>query len=95
MKKFAYILLGSFNESIMRQNLTNNISVCTVKNFDEAKEMIVSLRQEGFGAIELCGAFGRDRALELIELTSNEVVVGYVVNEPAQNELIAKFFGGN
>ena len=69
-----------------------NISICTVRNFEEAKEKVINLRQKGYGAVELCGAFGKDRAKELISLTNNEISVGYVTNEPEQKELTAKFW---
>jgi len=97
MKKFAYILMGAYNNPKLHSAELNtkfvNISICAVRNFDEAKEKVISLWQEGYGAIELCGAFGRKLALELISLTNNEIAIGYVVNEPEQNEVVAKFFG--
>jgi len=93
MKKFAYILMGSDNETAEIRTKFAEIFIFTVKNLQEAKEKVINLWQDGYGAIELCGAFGRNFALELISLTNNEVVIGYVVNEPEQNEIIKKFFG--
>ena len=96
MKTFAYILMDTHTNPAIHKTEFNtkfvNISICTVRNFEEAKEKIVNLWQEGYGAIELCGAFGRSRAQELISLTNNEIAIGYVTNEPEQNELVAKFW---
>ena len=97
-KRFAYILMGT-DSSLTTSHTVEidakfaDISICMVRDFHVAKEMVINLWQEGYGAIELCGAFGRDFALELINLTNNEVVIGYVVNEPEQNDIIMKFFG--
>ena len=96
MKKFAYILMDPHNDPTINKAEFNtksvNIYVYTVRNFEEAREKVVNLWQEGYGALELCGAFGRNRALELISLTKNEVAIGYVTNEPEQSKLIAKFW---
>ena len=96
MKKFAYILMDTHNDPAIHKAEFNtkfvNISVCTVRNFEEAKKKTINLWQEGYGAIELCGALGRNRALELISLTKSEVAIGYVTNESEQNELIARFW---
>ena len=67
--------------------------IYTVRNAQEAREIVLRLKRDGFGAIELCGAFGRDFALELIALTQGEIAIGYSVHEPEQNELFDQFFG--
>jgi len=91
MKKFAYILMDTDTEPTIHtaefSTIFVDISIYTVRNFHEAKEKVINLWQEGYGAIELCGAFGRNLALELISLTNNEVAIGYVVNEPEQNDV--------
>jgi len=96
VKKFAYILMDTHNDPASHKAEFDakfvNISIYTVRNFEEAKKKVVNLWQEGYGAIELCGAFGRNRALELISLTKSEVAIGYVTNEPEQNDLIARFW---
>ena len=51
------------------------------------------LEKEGFGAVELCGAFGPEKAQQLIELTHNKIAIGYVVHNPEQNQLFDAFFG--
>jgi hypothetical protein len=68
--------------------------ICTVRNAQEAREKVLELKDNGFGAIELCGAFSRDFALELIALTNGETAIGYSVHEPEQDGLFERFFGG-
>ena len=96
IKKSAYILMDASNEpEIHKAELNTNfvkISIFTVRNFEEAKEKVIALWCDDYGAIELCGAFGRDLALELIRLTKNEIPIGYVTNESEQQELVANFW---
>jgi len=96
MKKFAYIMMGgSFTpkEHTTEFYTQIKIGIYTVRNPNEAREKILELKADGFGAIELCGAFSREFALELIALTNNEVAIGYSIHEPEQDELFRKFFG--
>ena len=48
--------------------------------------------EDGVGAIEVCGAFGKEGADKLIAATGNKVAVGYVVHNPEQDELFRQFF---
>ena len=66
--------------------------IFTVRSFEEAEEKVLELYQDGFGAIELCGAFGKERAARLTELTNHEVAIGYVVHEPELDPLFDQFF---
>lgn len=97
MKKFAFILMGPSYDPAQHQCCFNKENsethIYTVRNFDEAKEKVAALYRDGYGAIELCGAFGKERAAELTELTNHEVAIGYVVHEPELDELFVKFFG--
>ena len=96
MKKFAYILMGASldtNNHIAEFDAGfTKICIHSVRSVEEAKEKVIGLWHEGFGVIELCGAFGRDLAIELMHLTNNEVAIGYVIHEPEQDELFAQFF---
>ena len=98
IKQFAYILMGPACDSKKKQGEftagTTQHFIYTVKNFIEAKELVLSLWEQGVGAIELCGAFGRERALELIRLTEGKLPISYVVHEPEQDSLIEAFFRG-
>jgi len=98
MKKFAHILMGSdfIPEKHMAEFDTGIKScICTVRNAQEAREKVLELQRNGFGAIELCGAFSREFALELTALTKGEIAIGYSVHEPEQNELFDQFFNGS
>jgi len=95
VKKYAFLLMGdSFVPEQHTAEFGTGIKTCiyTVRNKQEAREKVIQLKDEGFGAIELCGAFGRDFALELIGLTNGELPIGYCVNEPEQDHLFAEFF---
>lgn len=95
MKKYAFLLLGDYtpekHTAIFEQGGTLT-RICTVNSFDMAKKTIAALQLEGFGAVELCGAFSRDMALELMELTNLQVAIGYMVHESVMDPVFAKFF---
>jgi len=96
MKKFAYIMMGALfipEEHTAEFYTQIKIGIYTVRTPNEAREKVLELKADGFGAIELCGAFSRDFALELIALTNNEVSIGYSIHEPEQDEIFRKFFG--
>ena len=67
--------------------------ICTIKNFDEMEDKIKYLVEEGVGAIELCGAFGKEKADEVVKMTGNKVAVGYIIHDPSLDPLFKKFFG--
>ena len=67
--------------------------ICTIKNFSEMEEKIKYLMEEGVGAIELCGAFGKEKADEVVKVTGNRVAVGYIIHDPSLDPLFKKFFG--
>lgn len=97
MKKFAFILMGpAYNPEKHQccfQKENSETHIYTVRNFDEAREKVIALYKDGYGAIELCGAFGKERAEEFTELTNHEVAIGYVVHEPELDDLFKNFFG--
>lgn len=96
-KKFAMIIMGNEynpNEHKAKFETTSQITyICTINNWNMLKETIEYLQKEGVGAIELCGAFGKERAQEIVEMTNSEIAVGYVVHEPKLDPLFNKFFG--
>ena len=98
MRKYAFILMGNSYIPEKHQaefNTGVKTSIYTVRDQQEAREKVVELKDNGYGAIELCGACGRDFALELIGLTHGELPIGYCVNEPEQDALFRKFFKGH
>ena len=97
MRKFAYLMMGgSFipEKHTAEFEARGKIFIYTVRNKHEAREKVLELKDNGFGVIELCGAFSRDFALELIELTQGEIGIGYSIHEPSQDEIFERFFGG-
>lgn len=73
-----------------RSDTTRMIGVPDIEN---AERIAVSLRNEGYDAIELCGAFGADGARRIIEATGHEIAVGFVTHFPEDDGLFEKAFG--
>lgn len=98
MKKFAFILMG---KHYIPQTHTADFhtasgqvtSIRTVRDFGEAKELVERLHTEGYGCVELCGAFGEAMTRELIERTENKIAIGFVTHFPEQDGLFQAFFG--
>ena len=95
-KKYAFLLMGADFDITKDQVCfeTEKLISClyTVRNPEEAKTKVTELANKGYGAIELCGAFGSELADELITLTEGKISIGYVVHNPQQDNLFAKFF---
>lgn len=64
----------------------------TVKDFEQAKEYVLKFVEEGVEDFELCGAFGKEKARELIELTDHKVGISYVVTDDDMKPLVDKFY---
>ena len=95
-RKFAFLLMGPHFTPEQHQvcfETDNQISyIITVRSFEEAYEKLSFLQDEGVGVIELCGAFGEERAQEMIEMTNGKIAIGYVTKVPGQEQLFADFF---
>ncbi|QAT42928.1 DUF6506 family protein [Aminipila luticellarii] len=95
-KKYVFLLMGSHYDPEEHKacfETEKQITyILTVRSFEEACDKVSILEKEGVGAIELCGAFGKEKAQQLIERTHNKIAIGYVTNEASQNDLFAKFF---
>ena len=91
--KFAFILMGNFDSkkdrSVFAGSETHTIGVSSVA---EACEVAKELATQGFGCIELCGAFCEEGARAVIEATDHKIPVGFVVHLPEQDELFRKAF---
>lgn len=96
-KKFAFILMGNAYNPDEHQACfekdTMSTHIFTVRNFEEACAKLKELEKEGYGAVELCGAFGPEKAKQLIDLTDNKIAIGYVVHNAEQDALFNAFFG--
>ena len=98
MRKYAFLLMGEEYTPARHQAkfetdvITSHIF--TVNSPQEAKTLVKKLYEEGFGAIEVCGAFGPELTKELIEISNNEIAFGYSVGFDSQKELSHKFWTG-
>lgn len=82
--KFVYLILGSFDSKVYRKSIG-------VKNLQEVKEISKSLI--GYAdEIELCGAFGKVGANEIIKATSNKIPVGFVTDIECKDDLFDELF---
>ena len=95
MKKSAFVMISSNYDPetchAVFRNEGREFHIVVTRDYEEAKEKIVAMYKDGFGLMELCGGFGEERAHELMELTDNKVVLGYVVFDPKQNKLFQDF----
>lgn len=66
--------------------------ILTVRDAEEAIILAKRLSQEGFGAIEVCGAFGEKLAGEMYKATGCCIPVGYVITPTEQLEQALKFW---
>jgi len=96
LRKYAFILLGKNyipdEHNACFSGKSMDTYIFTVRSFQEAREKVLQLEKEGFGAIELCGAFGEQRARELVELTKRKIAIGYVTHDKSLDEVFDKFF---
>ncbi|WP_058990932.1 DUF6506 family protein [Anaerococcus rubeinfantis] len=91
--KFVYMIMGPFDSKVDRKAIgkNNNAEIIGVKNLEEAKEISKSLI--GYAdVIELCGAFGKEGAREIIDATDGKVPVGFVTHFDFQDDLFDELF---
>lgn len=91
--KFVYIIMGPFDSKVDRKAIgkNENVEIIGVKNLEEAKEISKSLI--GYAdVIELCGAFGKEGAREIIDATNGKIPVGFVTHFDFQNNLFDELF---
>ena len=93
--KFAFIIMGKdFHPQQDRAAIHGGAAqIIGVSSFDEACEEAVRLKEAGIGCIELCGAFGQEGTLRVIEAVQNSLPVGYAAHLPIQDEIFKKVFG--
>ena len=95
-KKFAFMLMGpAYHSDQHRAHFETDgkdVYIIGVTDFEEAKREAVRMADEGFGVIEVCGAFGPEKARALIEATGGRLGVGYITHFPEQDELFPAFF---
>ena len=66
--------------------------ILTVRTPEEAVAKARQLADEGFGVIEVCGAFGEALARQMYDAADHRLTVSYVVTPPHQLEATLKFW---
>lgn len=93
-KKYAMLLMNpEFDSQHLQLDISNvEHHIITVRSIDEAIKCVMQLADEGFGAIEVCGAFGKTYANQLYEATSKRVPIGYVIYPENQVKKLMEFW---
>lgn len=66
--------------------------ILCVRTPEEAVAKAVELADDGFGVIEVCGAFGEQLAREMYDASAHRLTVSYVVCPPDQLEATLHFW---
>ncbi len=94
--KFAFIIMGNFDYPKDSAEIHNgDAQIIGVNSIEQACDEAKKLYQKGVNCIELCGAFGKEGAKKIIEVTENKIPVGYITHLPIQNEIYKKTFEKN
>lgn len=92
--KYAFIIMDDFDMQKDSASIhDNHAQIIGVSNLKEACMAAKRLHEEGVDCIELCGAFGPAGAKEIIDITENQIPVGYITHLPEQDPLYQKVFG--
>ena len=96
VKKWAMVIMNAGydpEKDMARLDLEQvETHILTVRNPDEAVALAKRLGEEGFGAIEVCGAFGEELAEKMYEAAGCKVPVGYVTTPQDQFEKALAFW---
>ncbi len=66
----------------------------TVRSAEDAVILAAELAEQGFGAIEVCGAFGPQLARRMYEATGCRVPVSFITTEPDELDQVKAFWSG-
>ena len=95
-QKWAFIVMNAeYDPDTQQARFDTSLReghMLTVRNPQEAVALAKKLADEGFGAIEVCGAFGPKLAREMYEATGCRVPVSYVVAGEGQLEQVIAFW---
>ena len=96
VKKWAMVIMNAGydpEKDMARLDLEQvETHILTVRNPDEAVALAKRLGEEGFGAIEVCGAFVEELAKKMYEAAGCKVPVGYVTTPQDQFEKALAFW---
>ena len=91
--KFAFLIMGAFDCKIDNAQIGNgSAQIVGVSNMEEAVFAAKELYENGIDCIELCGAFGKNGAKEIVRATENRIPIGYITHLPEQDELYRAVF---
>lgn len=91
--KYAYLIMGRYDEKTDRAEIQNEKAwIVGVKDLETACTVANELIKEGVNCIELCGGFGSTGAKTIVEVTGNQIPIGYITHLPEQDELYMKAF---
>ena len=93
--KFAFMILGeTFHpENDIAMIHDGDAQIIGVSSVNEACKEAIRLKEEGINCIELCGAFGSEGAMRIIDAVKNSIPVGYATHLPIQDDVFRKVFG--
>ena len=82
-KKYAFLLMGKDfdpqrNHACFSAGGVDSY-IITVRSPEEAVKKARELADEGFGALEVCGAFGENLAREMYQAADRRLTVSYAV----------------
>ena len=96
MKKYAMMLMNSqftpeqHNAKFITGNIENYI--VTVRNPQEALEKTRLLVEQGFGVLEVCGAFEPKLVERMQKISEGKMCIGHIVYPKEQLETLEQFW---
>lgn len=95
MKKFASVLMGNYDtekDRALFKSEKMETHIRTVRSIEEAKDLLVTLRKQGFGVVEFCGAFTDENLEEFKDIVGDEMGLARVVAASEEKSMIDGFF---
>ena len=92
--KYAFMIMGPYDPERDDVSFPDGLTrMIGVPDLETAANVAARLKDEGYEAIELCGAFGEAGARKIIDATGHSVAVGFVTHFPEDDDLFKKAFG--
>ena len=98
MRKYAILIMNPCHDpekdrALLTTSDGTEAHILTVRDPEEALAKAVELADAGFGALEVCGAFGEDLARRMYDAAGHRLTVSYVVCPPDQLDAARAFWG--
>lgn len=96
MKKYAMMLMNprfvpeQHNAMFQTGSIENHI--LTVRTPQEAMEKIHQLMEQGFGVLEVCGAFEPELVQQMQQLSAGKLCIGHIVYPEDQLDALEHFW---